>query len=116
MGTLAAKVTSGVFICLILLGCTQKGNILYLPDPEEPRISTAPLVTVIYDLICQGVEEAAARHGLRTMQQSPLSYEEGLAYLHAMFPAYPGFARLPFECNPVREPVPQRTRRIYTLP
>lgn len=60
MGTLAAKVTSGVFICLILLGCTQKGNILYLPDPEEPRISTAPLVTVIYDLICQGVEEAAA--------------------------------------------------------
>lgn len=39
------------------------------------------------DLIYQGVEEAAARH-----------------------------ARLPFECSPVREPVPQRTRRIYTLP
>lgn len=71
MGTLAAKITSGVFICLILLGFTQKGNILYLPDPEEPRISTAPLVTVIYDpfalgdrsyndLIYQGVEEEAA--------------------------------------------------------
>lgn len=96
MGTLDAKVTSGVFICLILSGCTQKGNILYLPDPEELRISTAPLVTVIYDpfalgdrsyndLIYQGVEEAAAR-----------------------------LARLPFECSPVREPVPQRTRRIYT--
>ena len=89
MGTLAAKVIYDPFA----LGDRSYNNLTY-----------------------QGVEEAAARHGLRTMQQSPLSYEEGLAYLQTMFPAYPGFARLPFECSPVREPVPQRTRRIYTLP
>lgn len=111
MGTLAAKVTSGVFICLILLGCTQKGNILYLPDPEEPRISTAPLVTVIYDpfalgdrsyndLIYQGVEEAAAEQSWADNWN-----REGNFWMSNRF-----------SCNLVREPVPQRARRIYTLP
>lgn len=113
MGTLAAKVTRWAFVLLILSGCTQKGNILYLPDPEEPRISTAPLVTVIYDpfalgdrsyndLIYQGVEEAAARHGLRTMQQSPQSYEEGQAYLQTMFEA-------------VRQSRQDTVRRLYIV-
>ena len=58
--------------------------------------STAPLVTVIYDpnavgdgnyndLIYQGVEQAAKQYGLRTMQLSPSTRAEGLAYLQTLF-------------------------------
>ena len=81
---------------LIFASCTKEGNTIYQPDPDEPKASTAPLVTVIYgkdalgdrsynDLLYVGVEEAAAKYGLRTMQLSPISDEEGQGYLHSMF-------------------------------
>lgn len=81
---------------LLLAACTKEGNTIYLPDPNEEQASTAPLVTVIYDanalgdhsyndLIYEGVERTAQELGLRTMQQSPLTYEEGLQYLELMF-------------------------------
>ena len=81
---------------LMFAACTKDGDTIYQPDPDEPKASTAPLVTVIYgkdalgdrsynDLIYQGVEEAAAKYGLRTMQLSPTSYEEGRGYLQSMF-------------------------------
>ena len=81
---------------MMLAACTKEGDTIYQPDPDEPKASTAPLVTVIYgtdalgdrsysDLIYKGVEEAAAKFGLRTMQLSPTSYEEGKGYLQSMF-------------------------------
>ncbi len=81
---------------MMLAACTKEGNIIYEWDPDEPKASTAPFVTVIYgkdalgdrsynDLIYQGVEEAADKYGLRTIQLSPTSYEEGKAYLQSMF-------------------------------
>ncbi len=81
---------------MMLAACTKEGNIIYEWDPDEPKASTAPTVTVIYgkdalgdrsynDLIYQGVEEAADKYGLRTIQLSPTSYEEGKAYLQSMF-------------------------------
>ena len=81
---------------LIFVACTKDGDTIYQPDPDEPKASTAPLVTVIYgkdalgdrsynDLLYVGVEEAAAKYGLRTMQLSPISDEEGLGYLQSMF-------------------------------
>ena len=81
---------------LVFAACTKDGDTIYQPDPDEPKASTAPLVTVIYgmdalgdrsynDLIFQGVEKTARENGLRTMQMSPTSYEEGLAYLQTMF-------------------------------
>ena len=83
-------------VLLTLVACTKEGNIIYEWDPDEPKASTAPTVTVIYgkdalgdrsynDLIYQGVEEAADKYGLRTIQLSPTSYEEGKAYLQSMF-------------------------------
>ena len=80
----------------MLAACTKEGDTIYQSDPDEPKASTAPLVTVIYgqdalgdrsynDLIYQGVEAAAAKYGLRTMQLSPTSYEEGRGYLQNMF-------------------------------
>jgi len=90
---------SKVFILLaaVLLsaGCTREGDTIYLPDPNEEAASTVPLVTVIYDanalgdqsyndLIYDGVERTAQELGLRTLQQSPRTYEEGLQYLELM--------------------------------
>lgn len=80
---------------LLLTACTEDGDIIYQPDPADAA-STRPLVTVIYDpnavgdrgyndLIYQGVEQAALEHGLRTMQLSPSTATEGLAYLQTMF-------------------------------
>lgn len=80
---------------LVLTACTEDGDIIYQTDPEDTP-STAPLVTVIYDpnavgdgnyndLIYQGVEQAAHEHGLRTMQLSPSTRAEGLAYLQTLF-------------------------------
>ena len=79
-------------VVMLLVACSKDGDIIYQPDPDEPKGSTAPLVTVIYgkdalgdrsynDLIYKGVEEAAAKYGLRTIQLSPTSYEEGKGYL-----------------------------------
>jgi basic membrane protein A len=83
-------------VCLLLTCCAKEGDTVYQWDPDEPKASMAPLVTVIYgidalgdrsycDLIYRGVEAAAAKHGLRTMQLSPTSYEEGIGYLQSMF-------------------------------
>ena len=80
---------------LMLAACTKDGNTIYQTDPDDVA-STAPLVTVIYDpnavgdgnyndLIYQGVEQAAKEHGLRTMQLSPATRTEGLAYLQTLF-------------------------------
>ena len=81
---------------LLLAGCTREGNTIYLPDPNEEKASTDPLVTVIYDanalgdrtfndLIYEGVERTALELGFRTMQHSPRSHEEGLQYMELMF-------------------------------
>lgn len=80
---------------LLMTACTKEGDIIYQTDPTDAA-STAPLVTVIYDpnavgdgnyndLIYQGVEQAAHEHGLRTMQLSPSTRAEGLAYLQTLF-------------------------------
>lgn len=87
-----------LFLAFVLLiaACTKDGDTIYKPDPNEEAASTTPLVTVIYDanalgdhsyndLIYEGVERAAQELGLRTMQQSPRTYEEGLQYLELMF-------------------------------
>ena len=81
---------------MMLAACTKEGDTIYQPDPDEPKASTAPLVTVIYDpnsvgdgnyndLIYQSVEQAAKEHDLRTMHLSPSTRAEGLAYLETLF-------------------------------
>lgn len=81
---------------LLLTSCTKEGDTIYLPNPDEEQPSTAPLVTVIYDVnglgdrsyndkIFRGIESAAKKHGFRTLQLVPDSYEQGLAYLETMF-------------------------------
>ncbi|MCR4920178.1 MAG: hypothetical protein K5945_00525 [Bacteroidaceae bacterium] len=81
---------------LLLAACTKDGNTIYLPDPNEEQASRQPLITVVYganalgdrsynDLIYEGVERASQELGLRTMQQSPRTYEEGLQYLELIF-------------------------------
>lgn len=80
---------------VLMASCTKDGDTIYEPDPED-QASTVPLVTVIYDpnalgdrgyndLIYQGVENAAQKYGLRTMQLSPATVSEGLTYLQMMF-------------------------------
>ena len=80
---------------LTCLSCSKDGDTVYVQDPDDAA-STAPLVIVIYDpnavgdgnyndLIYQGVEQAAKEYGLRTMQLSPSSRQEGLAYLQTFF-------------------------------
>ena len=80
---------------LLAASCTKDGDTIYLPDPNEEQASSAPLVTVIYgdnslgdrsycDMIYEGVERTAQELGLRTMQLSPQSTEEGLQYLELM--------------------------------
>ena len=87
-----------IVITLVTLLCScDKGDptLVVLPDPSDPVPNTAPLVTVLYDpnalgdrsyndLIYQGVEEAAQRYGLRTLQLSPQTAEEGEAYLSTL--------------------------------
>jgi basic membrane protein A len=76
--------------------CTKDGETIYQPTPGEEQPATTPLVTVIYgpnglgdrsycDLIYQGVETAAQKYCLRTLQLSPESEAQGLAYLETMF-------------------------------
>ena len=87
---------AGIWIAALLLAsCTKDGDTIYKPDPNEEAASTAPLVTVIYgdnslgdrsycDMIYEGVERTAQELGLRTMQLSPQSTEEGVQYLELM--------------------------------
>ena len=81
---------------LAFVACTKEGDTIYQPNPDEEQPSTAPLVTVIYgpnglgdrsyfDQISMGVEAAAKKYGVRTLQLSPESEEQGLAYLEMMF-------------------------------
>jgi basic membrane protein A len=80
---------------LSMAACTKEGDTIYMPDPTEEQASSTPLVTVIYgdnslgdrsycDMIYEGVERTALELGLRTMQLSPQSTEEGLQYLELM--------------------------------
>ena len=82
-----------LMVAAILVGCTREPIIL--PNPDEEQASSKPLVIVIYgpnslgdrsycDLIYSGVEKAAQIYGLRTLQLSPGSQEEGLAYLETI--------------------------------
>ena len=90
------KVFELLVAVLFLTACTKDGDTIYVPDPNEEAASDAPLVTVIYDanalgdhsyndLIYEGVERTAQELGLRTMQQSPQTFEEGVQYLELMF-------------------------------
>lgn len=104
-----APVLRGIFPVLfaVLLTACDRGDLIVQTDPEDPVPSTSPLVTVVYDpdalgdrsyndLIYKGIEEAAEHHGLRTMQLSPRSRDEGLAYLEVLFrelTAYPDTIR-----------------------
>ena len=80
---------------LLIAACAKEGDTIYMPDPNEERASNTPLVTVIYgdnslgdrsycDMIYEGVERTAQELGLRTMQLSPQSTEEGIQYLELM--------------------------------
>lgn len=75
------------------VSCTRDGDTIYESDPTDVP-ATSPVVTVVYDpdalgdrsyndLIYKGVEAAALKHGLRTMQLSPATRDEGLAYLES---------------------------------
>lgn len=93
------KLVSTLLIgCLgvLLFSCDKDGDTIYKTDPTEQQASTAPLVTVIYDaegvgdlsyndLIYRGVEEAAQKYNLRTLQLSPQTYAEGLLCLETWF-------------------------------
>ena len=95
LGVNRAALLLSFSLLLVIAACTKEGVTIYQPDPADSA-SMAPLVTVIYDpnalgdggyndLIYQGVEQAAREHGLRTMQLSPATKAEGLAYLQTMF-------------------------------
>ena len=95
LGVNRAALLLSFSLLLVIAACTKEGDTIYQPDPADSA-STAPLVTVIYDpnalgdggyndLIYQGVEQAAKEYGLRTMQLSPVTREEGLAYLQTVF-------------------------------
>lgn len=79
----------------VLAGCEREGDTIVVPNPYDPVPNKSPLVTVIYDpdalgdrsyndLIYQGVEEAAKRYGLRTLQLSPRTVAEGEAYIETL--------------------------------
>lgn len=92
---LRCVVLAFVVLTLGLASCSKEGDTIYqTPEEEQPNLS--PLVTVVYDadalgdrmfndLIYQGVEQAATEYGLRTLQLTPESREEGLAYLETLF-------------------------------
>ena len=84
-----------VVAVLCLSSCSKEGDTIYQSPPEDLP-AQSPLVTVVYDpdalgdrsyndLIYKGVEQAAKEHGLRTLQLSPSSRQEGLAYLENLF-------------------------------
>ena len=93
---LRKKLIPFLIAILLFVCCTKEGDTIYKPNPDEEQPSTAPLVTVIYDVnglgdrsyndkIFRGIESAAKKHGFRTLQLVPDSYEQGLAYLETVF-------------------------------
>jgi len=85
-----------MMMAMLFIACTKEGDTIVIPDPEKTNPSTTPLVTVIYgpnglgdraynDMIYWGVEDAAKEYGLRTLQASPESYEQGIAMLEQLF-------------------------------
>ncbi len=83
-------------VSLLLTGCTKEGENIYRPTPGEEQSASTPLVTVIYDpnglgdrsyndLIYKGVEDAAQKYGIRTLQLAPEDVEQGQTYLETMF-------------------------------
>lgn len=89
------QIATAMIGVVLMAACTKEGDTIYKPDPADQG-STAPLVVVIYDpnalgdrgyndLIYQGVEHAAQKYGLRTLQLSPATVNEGQAYLQMMF-------------------------------
>lgn len=90
------KIFLTIILALMLTCCTKDGETIYLPTPGEEQPAATPLVTVIYgpnglgdrsynDLIFKGVEAAAKKYGIRTLQLSPESEEQGMVYLETMF-------------------------------
>lgn len=86
-----------IFVAILSLAVScQKGkDILYMLDPEDSA-ATTPLVSVLYDpgalgdrsyndLIYRGVEDAARQFGLRTLQLSPSSLDEGMNTIQTLF-------------------------------
>ena len=82
-------------LLLLLIGCTKDGNVYDVIDPDDQH-STDPLIIAIYDpnalgdrtyndLIFQGVEVGAKKNGMRTMQLSPQSEQEGMSYIETIF-------------------------------
>ena len=80
-------------IGVLFVSCTRDGDTIYEADPTDMP-DTSPVVTVVYDpdalgdrsyndLIYKGVEAAVLKYGLRTMQLSPATHDEGLAYLES---------------------------------
>jgi len=94
-GRVIVAATVAVVAVLCLSSCSKEGDTIYQSPPEDLP-AQSPLVTVVYDpdalgdrsyndLIYKGVEQAAKEHGLRTLQLSPVSRQEGLAYLENLF-------------------------------
>lgn len=81
---------------LLLTCCTKDGETIYQPNPYEEQTATTPLVMVICgpnslgdrsycDLTYKGIEAAAKKYGIRTLQLSPESEEQAMTYIEAMF-------------------------------
>lgn len=90
------KVLTILFAFAIFVSCSKEGDTIYKPDPAEKQASTAPIVIVVHnvggvgdlsynDLIFQGVERSALKHGLRTLQLVPKTQQEAQTILESVF-------------------------------
>ena len=90
-----APVVFSILGSAFFTSCTKEGDTIYQLDPKD-QADNAPLVMVVYDpnalgdrgyndLIYNGVENVANKYGLRTMQFSPETVDEGLAFLQVLF-------------------------------
>lgn len=85
-----------IFCFVALIAACDKQETIIMPDPNDPVPDHSPLVTVVYeanalgdqsynDLIYMGVENCATEFGLRTVQLSPQSADDGRIYLETLF-------------------------------